>query len=128
MDAPGATEATEDSLRISPTMEASAEQIVHSPTAHRKQRTEDKRDKEDPNGEDGTTEGTVTEEESEDDEEEEEEEEEEEPRLKYTYMTKHLGAVYRNGDATSSFLAAGDKMVCYFEYFQASPDAKNFFR
>lgn len=49
-----------------------------------------------------------------DDEEEEEEEsddEDEEPRLKYAYLTKHLGSVYRNGDATSTFLVAGDKMV-----------------
>ncbi|OJJ76123.1 hypothetical protein ASPBRDRAFT_51785 [Aspergillus brasiliensis CBS 101740] len=43
--------------------------------------------------------------------EEESDEEDEEPRLKYSYLTKHLGAVYRNGDATSSFLATGDKMV-----------------
>ena len=42
---------------------------------------------------------------------EEEEEEEEEPRLKYASLTKHLKAVYRNGDATSAFLVAGDKMV-----------------
>jgi len=48
-----------------------------------------------------------------DDEEEEEEsdDEDEEPRLKYAYLTKHLGSVYRNGDATSTFLVAGDKMV-----------------
>lgn len=42
---------------------------------------------------------------------EEEDEEDEEPRLKYTYLTKHLGSVYRNGDATSCFVSAGDKMV-----------------
>ena len=41
----------------------------------------------------------------------EEEEEEEEPRLKYASLTKHLKQVYRNGDATSTFLVAGDKMV-----------------
>ena len=41
----------------------------------------------------------------------EEEEEEEEPRLKYASLTKHLKPVYRNGDATSTFLVAGDKMV-----------------
>lgn len=40
-----------------------------------------------------------------------EEEEEEEPKLKYTTLTKSLGPVYRNGDATSAFLVAGDKMV-----------------
>jgi hypothetical protein len=47
----------------------------------------------------------------EDDEDEEEDEEDEEPRLKYAYLTSHLGGVYRNGDATSAFLAGGDKMV-----------------
>lgn len=41
----------------------------------------------------------------------EEEEEEEEPQLKYARLTQHLSAVYRNGDATSAFLVAGDKMV-----------------
>ena len=40
-----------------------------------------------------------------------EEEEDEEPRLKYASLTKHLTPVYRNGDATSTFLVAGDKMV-----------------
>ena len=41
----------------------------------------------------------------------EEEEEEEEPKLRYTRMTSSLGGLYRNGDATSTFLVAGDKMV-----------------
>jgi hypothetical protein len=43
--------------------------------------------------------------------EEEEEEEDTEPKLKYSRLTGHLGPVYRNGDATSSALVAGDKMV-----------------
>ena len=43
--------------------------------------------------------------------EEESDEEEDEPKLKYARMTGNLGAVYRNGDATSCFLVAGDKMV-----------------
>ena len=47
-----------------------------------------------------------------DEEDEEEEEEDEEPRLKYASLTKSQAPVYRNGDATSSFLVAGDKMVC----------------
>lgn len=38
-------------------------------------------------------------------------EEDEEPKLKYARLTQHLGPVYRNGDATSAFLVAGDKMV-----------------
>ena len=41
----------------------------------------------------------------------EEEDDEEEPRLKYASFTQHLKPVYRNGDATSTFLVAGDKMV-----------------
>jgi hypothetical protein len=46
-----------------------------------------------------------------DDDDEEEDEEEDEPKLKYARLTSHLGSVYRNGDATSAFLVAGDKMV-----------------
>ena len=41
----------------------------------------------------------------------EDEDEEDEPKLKYERLTGNLGAVYRNGDATSSFLVSGDKMV-----------------
>ena len=44
-------------------------------------------------------------------EEDTEDEAEEEPKLKYTRLTSSLGPVYRNGDATSTFLVAGDKMV-----------------
>ncbi len=46
-------------------------------------------------------------------EEDDDEEEEDEPRLEYTSITKKLTAVYRNGDATSTFLVAGDKMVSF---------------
>lgn len=49
-----------------------------------------------------------------------EEEEEEEPRLEYTSMTKKLTAVYRNGDATSTFLVAGDKMVSSIRRIEGS--------
>src|ERR1700710_454467 len=45
-------------------------------------------------------------------EDEDEDEEDDEPKLKYARLTNHLGPVYRNGDATSAFLVAGDKMVC----------------
>jgi vacuolar protein sorting-associated protein 41 len=44
-------------------------------------------------------------------EDDEEEGEGEEPKLKYARLTSHLLPVYRNGDATSAFLVAGDKMV-----------------
>ncbi|KAH0537265.1 hypothetical protein FGG08_005927 [Glutinoglossum americanum] len=46
-----------------------------------------------------------------DGDEDDDEEEDEEPRLKYVRLTGHLGGVYRNGDATSTVLAAGDKMI-----------------
>ena len=52
--------------------------------------------------------------ENEDEGEGSEGEEDEEPRLKYASLTKHLNPVYRNGDATSAFLVAGDKMVSRF--------------
>lgn len=45
------------------------------------------------------------------DDEEEEEEADEEPKLKYSRLTSSLLPLYRNGDATSSFMVAGDKMV-----------------
>ncbi|EFW20285.1 Vacuolar protein sorting-associated protein 41 [Coccidioides posadasii str. Silveira] len=51
------------------------------------------------------------EEEEEDEEESDGEDEDEEPRLKYVSFTKSIGPVYRNGDATSSFLVGGDKMI-----------------
>lgn len=35
----------------------------------------------------------------------------EEPKLKYTRLTASLAPIYRNGDATSTFMVAGDKMV-----------------
>ncbi|KAF4345280.1 vacuolar assembly [Fusarium beomiforme] len=50
-------------------------------------------------------------EDEEDEDEEDEDEEDEEPRLKYARLTQHLNGVYRNGDATSAFLVAGDKMI-----------------
>jgi vacuolar protein sorting-associated protein 41 len=47
------------------------------------------------------------------DEEDGGEEDEEEPRLKYATVTKRLSSLFRNGDAVSAFLVAGDKMVRY---------------
>jgi hypothetical protein len=49
--------------------------------------------------------------ESEDEDDEDEDEPDEEPKLKYSRLTASLGPVYRNGDATSTFMVAGDKMV-----------------
>lgn len=59
----------------------------------------------------GESEEEDDEEESEESEEDDEDDEDEEPRLKYARLTQHLGGVYKNADATSSFLVAGDKMV-----------------
>ena len=53
----------------------------------------------------------AVEDDDEEEEEEDEDEEDEEPKLKYARLTSSLGAVYRNADATSTFLVAGDKMV-----------------
>lgn len=55
---------------------------------------------------------TIGSDEDEEDEGEDEEEEEDEPKLKNARMTGYMTQLYRNGDATSSFLVAGDKMVC----------------
>lgn len=43
--------------------------------------------------------------------EEDEEEDEDEPKLKYAKLTGSLTNVYRNGDSTSAFVVAGDKMA-----------------
>lgn len=47
------------------------------------------------------------------DDDEEEEDADEEPKLKYSRLTSSLLPVYRNGDATSTFMVAGDKMVWF---------------
>lgn len=59
-----------------------------------------------------TTDDEEDEQETESVAEESEDGEDEEPKLKYARLTSYLGPVYRNGDATSAFLVAGDKMVC----------------
>ena len=114
MDAPGAAEAKESVPQDRHDSNSNAVKRSTYPHSDHRDRPDRLNDEEehDPKGirSDGDDEGD---EEAEEEGEDDEEEEEEEPRLKYAYMTKHLGAVYRNGDATSSFLAAGDKMVWY---------------
>lgn len=104
MDAPGATEASGRASQARTEQDASASQRTSDERYNddRPAPTDDGHD--DHNEEAG--EGGEEEEDG-----NEEDEEDEEPRLKYAYLTKHLGSVYRNGDATSSFLTAGDKMV-----------------
>lgn len=68
----------------------------------------------DDDGESDEDEDDGEEDEDEEDEEEEDDDDDdddEEPYLKYTQLTQHLRGVYRNGDATSAFLVAGDKMI-----------------
>jgi hypothetical protein len=52
----------------------------------------------------------------EEDEDEDEDEDDEEPRLKYVYLTKCVPSLYRAGDATSTVLVGGDRMVYYPHY------------
>ncbi|KAK5995571.1 S53-like protein [Cladobotryum mycophilum] len=68
-------------------------------------------DGEDGDVEEDESEGDDEESEEEDEEDEDDDEEDDEPQLKSTRLTQHLGAVYRNGDATSASLVAGDKMI-----------------
>ena len=63
-----------------------------------------------------------------DDDRDDDEEEDEEPQLKYASLTKAQGALYRNGDAASAFLVAGDKMVGLMSnrlWFLAPPLLRN---
>lgn len=75
--------------------------------------TADAGDKDTPKDEVVSEEGEEEEEEEDDDGEDDEDDvEDEEPRLKYAPITPVLGPLYRNKDATSTFMTAGNKMVC----------------
>lgn len=105
MDAPGATEASERASQARSEQDASASQSTSD------ERYSDDRPAPADDGHDDHNDEEAEEGGEEEADCSEEDEEDEEPRLKYAYLTKHLGSVYRNGDATSSFLTAGDKMV-----------------
>ncbi|KAJ5481753.1 hypothetical protein N7475_000565 [Penicillium sp. IBT 31633x] len=107
MDAPGATSPDESAVQSTPKHDTSTVQ-TESPTSSTES-AHDRRQRYNNHRSIGSDDGEEGEEDS--DEEETSDDEDEEPRLKYAYLTKHLGSVYRNGDATSSFLVAGDKMV-----------------
>ncbi|KAI1385962.1 uncharacterized protein F4822DRAFT_358723 [Hypoxylon trugodes] len=64
----------------------------------------EEKDNEDENGDE-------EEEDGEEEDGDEDDEEDDEPKLKYARLTQHMGGVYKNGDATSTFLVAGDKMI-----------------
>ncbi|KAJ5382752.1 hypothetical protein N7517_000663 [Penicillium concentricum] len=104
MDAPGATSPDESAVQSTPKHDTSIR--TSSPT-DTTQGAQDRHQR----CNDGSFSSSNDREEDEVEEEEDSDDEDEEPRLKYAYLTKHLGSVYRNGDATSSFLVAGDKMI-----------------
>jgi hypothetical protein len=106
MDAPGATPPNESAVQSTPKHDSSMR--TRSPTST----TQDAQDRDQRHNDNASSSSDDEEEEVEAEEEDDSDDEDEEPRLKYAYLTKHLGSVYRNGDATSSFLVAGDKMVC----------------
>mgnify|MGYP006902568392 FL=1 len=106
MDAPGATPPDESAVQSTPKHDSSMR--TRSPT----NTTEDVQDRDQRHNDHSSSSSDNEEDEVEAEEEDDSDDEDEEPRLKYAYLTKHLGSVYRNGDATSSFLVAGDKMVC----------------
>lgn len=113
MDAPGATEASEPHRQAKPEQEVPniSQSTDETSDGHQDDRpipTDEQDSHDDDENED---EAEEDEEDESEEEEDDEDEDDEEPRLKYAYLTKHLGSVYRNGDATSSFITAGDKMV-----------------
>lgn len=72
---------------------------------------DDEQDDDDDGEEDEEDEDEDEDDDDEDEDDEDDDDEDEEPRLKYARLTTNLGSLYRNGDATSAFLVAGDKMV-----------------
>ncbi|EAW09696.1 CLH domain-containing protein [Aspergillus clavatus NRRL 1] len=111
MDAPGATEPTEDAHQDSPAHSNSVKRTTSDQSSDPDQSAHEDEDKDDDGNDDSGRDEDNEDDEDDEDDQDDEDEEEEEPQLKYLYLTKHLGAVYRNGDATSSFLTAGDKMI-----------------
>lgn len=105
MDAPGATPLDESAVQSTPKHDTT---IRTKPTTDMTQGAQDKDQRDNDHNSSSSDDG---EEEEEANEEDDSDDEDDEPRLKYAYLTKNLGSVYRNGDATSSFLVAGDKMV-----------------
>ncbi|OAL73812.1 vacuolar assembly protein [Trichophyton violaceum] len=74
--------------------------------------TTDAGDRDTPKDEVISEEGEEEGEEEDDNEEDDEDDvEDEEPRLKYAPITPVLGPLYRNKDATSTFMTAGNKMI-----------------
>jgi hypothetical protein len=108
MDAPGARTVNEGATKGAPELDVSSARSRSSSGANP---DEHEKDYQDGDADTAASDDLDEEEEEGEEDEEDSDEDDEEPRLKYAYLTKHLGSVYRNGDATSTFLVAGDKMV-----------------
>ncbi|KAL1987868.1 hypothetical protein VTN96DRAFT_1852 [Rasamsonia emersonii] len=114
MESPGTADGSAAGREGEVEQRESGAQVLSSPTEagpsdYRAQ--DDNERTHDGNDDDDGEDGEESDEDEEDEEDEDEEEEDEEPRLKYAYLTRHLSSLYRNGDATSAFLAGGDKMI-----------------
>jgi hypothetical protein len=107
MDAPGVKTVNQGATKGAPELDASPARSRSSSGANPDEHEKGYRD----DDHDSAASDDLDVEEEDDEEEEDSDEDTEEPRLKYAYLTKHLGSVYRSGDATSTFLVAGDKMV-----------------
>ncbi|KAF3360742.1 hypothetical protein VdG1_01055 [Verticillium dahliae VDG1] len=92
-------------------IEASTSRLTAKEDAHSDEEDDKNSENDKDEDEEDEDEDEDEEEDEDEDDEEDEDEEDEEPRLKYARLTQHLGPVYRNGDATSAFLVAGDKMI-----------------
>ncbi|KAL3461259.1 hypothetical protein BJX64DRAFT_162502 [Aspergillus heterothallicus] len=110
MDAPGATEVSENVRQENSTQRSPARPMTQHRRPNRQLQTEAHDSETDTNWDADEEEESLTDMGSERDDGEDDGEDDE-PHLKYAYLTKQLGAIYRNGDATSAFLAAGDKMI-----------------
>lgn len=107
MDAPGVKTVNQGVTKGASELDASSARSRSSSAAH-----PDEHEKNSHNdGDDVAASDDLEEDEEEEEDGEDSDEDDGEPRLKYAYLTKHLGSVYRRGDATSTFLVAGDKMV-----------------
>ena len=78
------------------------------------QSDEDERPRYDSNEEDEDEEHADNDQEHANSDEDDDDDDDEEPRLKYTRLTKSLAGVYRNGDAVSSSVVFGDRMVRFY--------------
>ncbi|OAA45383.1 Tetratricopeptide-like helical [Metarhizium rileyi] len=72
---------------------------------------QDEADEAGDNGDEDEDEDEDEDDEDDDDEDDDDDDDDDEPRLKYARLTQNLSGLYRNGDATSSFLVGGDKMI-----------------